>query len=208
MNVGFLCEGQTEQKIVDSQKFKLFVKSLTINHVGTVNTKGNGKLLPKFLPQYNKQMERMGAWRIFILTDSDKKTIKQIYDIIKPDEKLHILIISVKKVESWFLSNEEALKAITGITYAEYRKYKKKLSENVEELGNPYKQLEDIFTKKTDLLDISKLGIAQEMIDNNFDIQKSNCESAKYFVEKLEEVAKIKPSTKTTKPKRKTTKTK
>jgi hypothetical protein len=120
MNIGFLCEGHTEQKIVDSPKFLEFLNNLNLIHCGTINTKSNGKLLPKFLPNYTKQLSKKGAWKIFIITDSDKNTIKQVYERICPDEKEHILIISVKKVESWFLSNDFTLEEITGITYSEY----------------------------------------------------------------------------------------
>jgi len=120
MNVGFLCEGQTEQKIVDAVKFKELLKKLNINHCGTINTKSNAKLLPKFLPTYTNQLSKMGAWKIFIITDADKNTKKQVYEKIFPDERVHILIISVKKVESWFLSNDVTLKEITGITYSEF----------------------------------------------------------------------------------------
>ncbi len=193
MNIGFLCEGQTEQKIVDSYNFKELLKNLKITHCGTVNTKGSGKLLPKFLPTYTKQLSQMGAWKIFIITDSDKNTKKQVYEKICPDEKKHILIISIKKVESWFLSNDVTLKAITGITYAKFiqeSKNRRNLSDNVEDLGNPYDQLEDIFNENPDFLDTSKLGIANEFIKHNFDIRNSNCNSAKYFIKKLEEIAK------------------
>jgi len=192
MNIGFLCEGQTEQRIVDARKFKEFLKTLNINHRGTINTKGNGKLLPTFLPAYTNQLSKMGAWKIFIITDADKKTIKQVYEKICPDEQIHILIIAVKKIESWFLSNDDTLKKITGTTYSEYSERKKYLK-GVEELGNPYDQLEEIFNEETNLIDTSKLAIANEFIKNDFDIQNSNCDSARYFVEKLNEIANSEP---------------
>ncbi|MEA3450456.1 MAG: hypothetical protein U9Q83_00970 [Bacteroidota bacterium] len=209
--MGFICEGYTEKEIIDSRVFKQFLKKLNINFIQALNSKGNGKLLPEKIEKYNSRLKQMGAWQILIITDSDKDTIKEVYDRIKPDEKLHILIISVKKVESWFLSNDETLKSITGITYSEYRtKTKNKLPVNVEELGNPYDQLEDIFNEKTELLDTSKFGIAKEFIKNQFDVQNSNCDSAKYFVNKLKEVAKYKPVTikKTSKSKKRKKKSK
>jgi len=192
MNIGFLCEGQTEQKIVDAPKFKEFLKTLNINHQGTVNTKGNGQILPEHLPAHTKKLTQMGAWKIFIITDADKKTIKQVYEKICPDEQIHILIIAVKKIESWFLSNDDTLKKITGTTYSEYSERKKYLK-GVEELSNPYNQLEEIFNEETDLIDTSKLAIANEFIKNDFDIQNSNCDSARYFVEKLNEIANSEP---------------
>ena len=196
INVGFICEGYTEKAIIDSWNFKQLLKRLNIKFVGALNSKGNGKLLPQHIEKYNKRLVQMNAWKIFIITDSDKDKIKQVYEKIMPDEKLHVLIIPVKKVESWFLSNDETLNSITGTKYSEYRtKTNNNLPENVEKLGNPYDQLETIFNDNTELLDTGKLGIATEFINNQFDIQNSNCDSAKYFVDKLKEVAKYKPTT-------------
>ncbi len=195
MVVGFICEGQTEEKILKSPNFQFFLKSLGIIYQGTINTKGNGRLLPKFLDIYNKRLK--DAWKIFIITDSDKNTIAEVYERIKPNKNLHILIIPVKKVESWFLSNDDVMRDLTGVIYSEYRTQKdnQNLPENIEELGNPYHQLKDIFKNNTELINTSKLGIATE-ITKQFNIQNSNCDSAHYFIEKLQEVSKLKPTSK------------
>ncbi len=192
VKVGFICEGQTEEIILKSEKFQKLLKKLNLVFVKSINVKGNGQLLPKNILGYSKQLK--GAWKIFILTDSDKVSVEKVYERIKPDPKLHILVVAVKKIESWFLSNNDALQKIAGITYSDYIqqvKSSKPLPSNVEELGNPFDQLKNIMTENIKVRALDKLDVANMFINNDFDIQKSDCESAQFFIKKLEEIASL-----------------
>jgi len=48
MVLGFICEGQTERKIINSFRFQSLLRSLNITFLKVINTKGNGKLLYQF----------------------------------------------------------------------------------------------------------------------------------------------------------------
>jgi len=191
VNIGFICEGYTEKTIIDSKLFQYFLKNINLNFVGSINTKSNSQLLPHLISKHNKTLEKMGAWKILIITDSDKDTIEKVYERIKPNPDLHILIIAVKKIESWFLSNNQTLEKITTKTYHDFvnEQINKKLPINVEELGTPYDKLKEIIRQNTNIRALDKLEIADLFIENGFDIENSNCESAKYFIKKLREIS-------------------
>lgn len=73
VNVGFICEGDTEVKIVKSSAFQYLLIESELTCVFPIeDADGNGNLLPHKIVEKRNALEKAGANVIFILTDLDK----------------------------------------------------------------------------------------------------------------------------------------
>jgi len=207
VRIGFICEGKSELRLIKSQKFRKFLSDLKLDLVknGVRDAKGCGNLLPENIEEHNNFLKEKEVNIIIILADLEiDKCITKAKQRIKPDKDLHKLIISRNKIESWFLSNDIQMKKLTGKTYVG----------NTEKLERPDNELGVRLLATGRYRAIGHADMADIFIDDNFDIQNSNCESAKYFIKKLKEISeteenKIKKQTdieKSTKPISKTKK--
>ncbi len=92
------------------------------------------------------------------------------------------VIVSVKKIEAWFLADSITLSSI----------FKGKFEfENPENETDPRQILKDLFVAKTGRgIGDSKPKFATRMVNNGFSVVNAaahpNCSSAKYFLQKLQ----------------------
>jgi hypothetical protein len=185
MKVGFICEGKTEKKIVESDNFQQFLKSIGIECISDIiDAEGNGNLLPKHLPQYSQILISKGAEKIIILTDLDADAC-----ITLTKERInapgnHLVIVSVKMIEAWFLADDVCMSAICG------QPIHFNLPENEDE---PFEIIKQELIRCTTRGVGDKILLAAKMLRNNFSVINAaahpNCSSAKYFVEKLKTLA-------------------
>jgi len=191
VKIGFICEGDIEKLFVESANFQNYLTSINLKKVGEViNAEGNGNLLPQNIKQHNQSFKNVHAEKIIILTDSDGKKREDIEKRIKPNSALHILVLAVQEIEAWFLSDTETLKDVLSD-----KNFKLKISP--EKIVKPSKEfLPKIISEKRNLL-LAKKAIADLFLNKDdtikrthfFSIQNANCESAKEFVQKLNEIA-------------------
>jgi len=180
--VGFICEGRTEKMIVESPDFQQFLKSAGIACIpDIIDAGGNGNLLPKYLSAFTNRLIAKGAERIIILTDLDKDVCITLTKqrISAPDN--HVVIVAVKQVEAWFLADSYCMSALC------------KTRVNVpdpEAVINPFDEIRSLLLKHTGRGSSDKLLLAAACMRNGFSMTKAanhtNCNSAKYFIEKLE----------------------
>jgi hypothetical protein len=72
IKVGFICEGFTEQKLLNSSNFKLYLNQLGIDIIeDIINAEGAGNLLPHNIVGYIDRLKIKSANKIIILTDLD-----------------------------------------------------------------------------------------------------------------------------------------
>ena len=71
VKIGFICEGETEKIIVESENFQQFLLQNNFEFVNAIDATGNGNLLPKNIQPFIKILKDDGAEIIFILTDLD-----------------------------------------------------------------------------------------------------------------------------------------
>jgi hypothetical protein len=187
VNIGFICEGETEKLIVESEKFQEQLRQLELNCVKVVDAEGNGNLLPKNLANHLHTMQRYGAEKVVILSDLDTETcISATKDRIGSAALISSVIIAVKAIEAWFLADSFTLSAI----------FKKEYHfQNPETPINPFEEIRTVFRAETNRgPGTSKLVLAKKMIDNGFSVikaaQHEQCNSARYFILKLQELAK------------------
>ncbi len=191
VNVGFICEGYTELFILESQAFKNILNQLQLNSVGIINVEGNGNLLPHNLKSHRENLFIKGASVIFILTDLDKDQCITKTRLRITESENQIIIVAVKQIESWFLSDYTAMNTLFQGDYA---------FEFPENEDVPF---ETIRTKYFEKFRRGLVGrnekkrLAQKMLNSGFSIQNAakhpNCPSANYFLTKLTQCASTNP---------------
>lgn len=173
--------------ILESGDFKDLLTELHLNFIPEIiNAEGNGNLLPNNIEKHSKILLDKGATKIIILTDLDKDVcITQTKERIYPLEN-HSVIVSVKQIESWFLADTYAMRSL--LKTGNFN------NTHPESYSSPYEEIKKIRMDKINQGAGSKLFLAKIMINqNNFSIKRAaehpNCTSAKYFIEKLRQLA-------------------
>lgn len=186
VKVGFICEGKTEKKIIQSGKFQQYLTEIGIQVVGEIiDADGNDHLLPQNLPNFSLQLIDKGADRIVIITDLDKEScITFTKNRINPNQdKDKIVIVAVKEIESWFLADSFTLSFLLKENF-EFPK--------PEEQIDPFEKLRDIFLTKRGRGIGTKYKLARHMLKYGFSVENAaqhpNCPSAAYFLKKLKQL--------------------
>lgn len=184
VRVGFICEGRTEKKIVESEKFQEYLSRIGIEVVGEIrDAEGNGNLLPHNLKKFVDELLIQGAEKIVIITDLDQDAcITLTKDRITIKANL-IVIVAVKQIESWFLADSLTLTNL--------------LKENFEfthpeDQLSPFETLKELFKGKEGRGIGTKTIFARRMIKYGFSVENAaqhpNCTSAAYFLKKLKQL--------------------
>lgn len=116
-----------------------------------------------------------------ILTDLDEDAcITLTKDRIDPD-RLHVLVIAVKRIDAWFLADDRAMRSF--------------LNDNdfsisdPEAFIDPYAELRRLRMEKTRRVIPSKIALALHLIQkHSFSILNANCPSAVYFLNTLKKL--------------------
>lgn len=182
VKLGFIVEGATEKIILESDRFKQFLKSISIDFVNEViDAGGNGNLLPHNIIPFTKVLEDRGANKIIILTDLDyDQCITKTKERIQPQTN-HIVVVSVKQIEAWFLSDTEALRKFLNDPIIEIN--------NPELIADPFNEIKSLRFSRTGRGVSDKKILAKQMLKNDFSILNASkhnaCSSAKYFLHQL-----------------------
>ena len=193
IKVGLICEDISDKTIFSSVNFKEYLFSLNIDIIDDIiNADGCGNLLPHNIEGYINRLENKGAEKIIIIRDKDNfpcfTAVKQVINARPKD----IVVVPVVELESWFLANTPAMRNLLGI--ADF------IFEHPENERNPFDKINEllVFHTKTKRgigkKKSSKLKLARKLIEIGFKLEESakhpNCPSAKYFINKLEELVK------------------
>lgn len=185
VNVGFICEGDTEAKIVKSEAFQ---RLLTVSNLHCVlpieNADGNGNLLPHNIREKRETLEQANASIIFILTDLDQDaSISHTKQRIGEYPNQHI-IVAVQEAEAWFLADTSTLSRLLN---------KPVFFEYPEQDSQPFETIRRLFIEQTGRGIGTKPMLARRMLKYGFTIENAarhpNCTSANYFLTKLQTLA-------------------
>ncbi|GAB3557356.1 hypothetical protein [Spirosoma fluminis] len=115
VNVGFICEGDTEVKIVKSDAFQDLLNTSQVNCVFPIaDADGNGNLLPHNIVEKRSAIQQGGADVIFILTDLDKDaSVSTTRQRIGEYHNQHI-VVAIQEAEAWFLADSPTLSQLLG----------------------------------------------------------------------------------------------
>lgn len=186
VKLGFICEGETEKLIIESEAFKTLLAKSDLQLVLTINAEGNGNLLPHNIEKFIAILEDAGCDKIFILTDLDKDSCITFTKQRILTRQKDVIIVAVKQIESWFLSDSQTLSGLFKT------KFQFKFPENEIE---PYDTLNTLFINYTERGNGKKdnggkIKTAQKMLVNGFSLTNAanhpNCPSAQYFIKKLQ----------------------
>lgn len=179
--LGFLVEGSTEKKILEGTDFFQFLKANKIECVRSVtDAEGGGNLLPHKREAHIDLLIRKGATKIIILTDlEDAPCITSVKDRITENKTNLIIVIALRKIESWFLADTDAMRA-----YLESPDF---TCDDPESIRKPYEEIKKLRMEKRGMGTSSKLTLAKAIIsDHNFSIERAaahdKCGSARYFL--------------------------
>ena len=185
VNVAFICEDDAGKKIIESQKFNELLVSLNLKLVLPVyNAKGKGNLIEENVLGLVSIAIENGATTIFLLVDMDAdKCITLTKQSLIQHPQCNIMVCK-KAVEAWFLADSETLSALLK---------RHAFFENPEEPLLPYESLNYLHKDAFEGRGISKTLLPKKLILEGFSIvnasQHPNCNSAAYFVKKLQSIA-------------------
>jgi len=186
VKLGFICEGETEKIIVESQNFNEFLAANNCCLVKAFDATGNGNILPQNISPMIQNLVDEGAEKVFVLTDIDEdQCITKTKERIKASPDI-IVVVSVKQIEAWFLADSQTLSNLLNEPDFSFI-----MPEN-EEI--PRNTLQQLFLAKTGRgIGDSKPRFATKMVKHGFSITNAaahpNCSSAKYFVNKILSIA-------------------
>ena len=187
VKVAFIVEGDVEKIIVEECFIKnKWLESKNIEALTPViNAGGGGNLCPHNMPIYVEQAQTSNPDKIIILTDLEcdpciAKTKDRLGDCANC-----ITIISRKSFEAWFLADDALLSTMTDGDYSHYST--PELTTNM-----PFDEFKALMAEHTGRGTGDKVRTAKKVSKNNFSIENAgnhpNCPSAKYFVDKIDEI--------------------
>lgn len=113
VKVGFICEGKTEKKIVESPKFQNYLSTIGVAAVGEIrDAGGNGNLLPQNLIKFVTPLREKGAEKIVIVTDLDQDACITLTKNRIDSGENRIVIVAVIQAEAWFLADSFTLSTL------------------------------------------------------------------------------------------------
>ena len=189
--IGFVCEGETEIRLLVSDMFKDLLSEIDLESVGEFDAGGRDKLLNRDDDVEKKFMilNDRAAEKIFVISDLENDPCISYYTERLFDYSLLTQnIIAVKAIEAWLLSDSSTLsELLRGRFYYDE-------PENTDAL--PLNKLQEIFLEKTGRglgIGYKKPRIMKKFIKNGFTLDGAathpNCSSVKYFLKKLKEIS-------------------
>lgn len=187
VKVGFIVEGDSEMVFMKrNTAFHQLLQYLNIEIVALVDGKGGQLLNPRLLNGLKGICKDAGAEHIFILTDLDEEDSFEQKKLKLDGENVTSIVIAKRSFEAWFLADTNVIRIILG--NPDY------YCESPEDINTPFeeiKRLAILFREGKGYG--SKPLLAGRMNSHGFNIEKAaqhpNCPSAKYFINKLQELA-------------------
>ena len=110
VKVGFIVEGDSEKIVIESSRFKDFLKSCNCQLITPViNAGGGGNLLPKNSDVYLARLRQLSVDKILVVTDLEMEPSVAVVRerIHNPD--IDIIFVAVKALEAWYLADTTAM---------------------------------------------------------------------------------------------------
>lgn len=184
MRIGFICEGKTEKKIIESDRFQQWLQQKNIECLlPVVDAKGNGNLLPHKIEALRQELLGQQVQKIIILTDLDTDSCITLTHQRITERDDQIIIVAVKQIESWFLGDTPTLRSLINDSTFNFNQ--------PEQEANPFQTLQQLILTKTNRGVGSKSILVSRMLKDGFSIENAaqNCPSAHYFITKLQTLA-------------------
>jgi len=182
VKVAFIVEGKIEKIFVDFLDNSGWFEKYNIQKVApTIDAKGGGNLCPQNMQIFVDEVKTYHPDKIVILTDLEcdpcvEKTKNRLGSC-----DICTIVLARKAIEAWFLADDNMVEQYTKREVKHFE-----FPEDTEDM--PYDSFKEMLVEYTGR-GIRKTKLATSILGNGFDIEKSashpNCQSAKYFVEKI-----------------------
>lgn len=186
VKVGLIVEGDSEMVFVKrNAAFHRLLRLLNIEIVAVVDGRGGQLLNSRLLNGLKGICKDAGAEHIIILTDLDEDSFEQKKSKLDA-ENVTSIVIAKRSFEAWFLADTNVIRVVLG-NQDYYCEFPEEIISPFEEI----KRLAMLFREGKGYG--SKPLLAGRMNIQGFSIedaaQHPNCPSAKYFIDKLQELA-------------------
>lgn len=189
VTVGFVVEGPSDKKLVESELFQTWLREDCGLDVASpiMNAGGKGQMCSrKIIEHVEKLRIQANPDKVVVLADLDPERcapcITKRKEIIG-NAGIDLIVIARKALESWFLADTEAMRRWTGNDgFQEHR------PETLPEM--PWDRLKEIGRHTGRGPGANKILFARKFIGHHgFDVRRAAghpaCPSARYFVERL-----------------------
>ncbi len=188
VTVGFVVEGVSDKKLIESESFRAWLQEECGLQVvdPVVDAGGNGQMCSHKIEVFvDKLRIKANPDKIAVLADLDPDScapcVEKRKEIIGSNG-IDLVVIARKAMESWFLADTEAMRSWTGD--AGFREeYPETLA------GMPWDRLKEIGCQIGRGPGNKKIFARKFIRDHGFDVRRAadhgNCPSALYFVERL-----------------------
>ncbi|MBT4330577.1 MAG: hypothetical protein HOD58_11685 [Gammaproteobacteria bacterium] len=190
VTVGFVVEGPSDKKLVESKGFQQWLQETCNLEVVSpvVDAGGNGEMCNTKIGTYIEKLKMIAnPDKTVVLADLDPDIcapcITRRKEIIGSDN-IDLVVIARKAMESWFLADTEAMRSWTNDS-----SFYQPLPEATDDM--PWDLLREIGLAKTGRgPGSSKVIFAKKFINKHgFDVMRAanhpDCPSARYFVDRL-----------------------
>jgi len=190
VKIGFVVEGDTEKLIIESTNFRNWATRHNIEiGIPVINAGGGGNLCPRRIEKHiNSCLTQVKPDKLVILTDLEcESCITKVKQRIG-NGRVTKIFVARKAIEAWFLADTQAMQ-----TWLDRTKFLEELPEQTAKM--PWERLKEV-SKSGRGPGNNKVVFAKKFIDKfNFSLERaathSQCQSAKYFLEKLKEIAQL-----------------
>jgi hypothetical protein len=181
VNLGIICEGETELIHFNGPAFNQLLKSLDINLVGVVETGSKTQYFADRLSKHRQILLDKGAQKIIALVDLDRDSCITFTKQSIPQFENQLIIVAVKEFENWYLADTAALSNLLG-------------RDTIVDLPEEENEAEKAIVRlRGKGFGNSKPRLANAMHRNGFTIENAarhpSCPSACYFLTKLQTLA-------------------
>lgn len=188
VTVGFVVEGPSDKKLVESESFQEWLQQdFDLKVLKVIDAGGNGNMCSRKIPEYVELLRKqVNPDKIVVLADLDPDKcapcITKRKEIIG-SANIDLVVIARKAMESWFLADTVAMRSWTKSDdfFEEFPEQTPLTAE---------KRLDEIGRAAIKRGFGNKINFAVKFIHkHDFSVSRAaehpNCPSAKYFVEKL-----------------------
>ena len=189
VTVGFVVEGASEKRLVESELFQTWLREECNLEVvdRVVDVKGNGNMRSRYIEDHVRLLrQETNPDKVVVLADLDPEKcvpcVQARKKIIDPKEDIDLVAIAKKALESWFLADTEAMRRWLGdATFCEVA------PETLD--GMPWDRLRELGRKRGSGPGTKVRFSGKFIREHRFDVrraaQHTQCPSARYFVERL-----------------------
>ena len=186
VKIGFICEGKTEKKVIESDSFQQWLSQNGFDcSLPVIDAKGNGNLLPNRIEALRQELLNRNVKKIVVLTDLDVDKCISLTRQRITERDNQLIVVAVKQIESWFLGDTPTLQFLFNDSSFTF--------DQPEQEPDPFLKLQQLLLIKTNRGVGSKNILVSRMLKYGFTIENAakhpNCPSAHYFLTKLQTLA-------------------